>query len=137
MIKMKVFEIESEVFKKAFENLINVKILKDEKSIIIDRGHSLDVQWALVDLAKEVNENLEKSSKLRTEILKAFGKVEGDKVSVDLSSLTEENRIEFEKQMGELMNKEMEFKSPKVKVTTSQLSVQDLFVLEKIIERYL
>jgi len=135
MIKMKVFEIESEVFKKAFENLINVKILKDEKSIIIDRGHSLDVQWALVDLAKEVNENLEKSSKLRTEILKAFGKVEGDKVSVDLSSLTEENRIEFEKQMGELMNKEMEFKSPKVKVTTSQLSVQDLFVLEKIIER--
>jgi len=137
MIKMKVFEIESEVFKKAFENLINVKILKDEKSIIIDRGHSLDVQWALVDLAKEVNENLEKSSKLRTEILKAFGKVEGDKVSVDLSSLTEENRIEFEKQMGELVNKEIEFKSPKVKVTTSQLSVQDLFVLEKIIERYL
>jgi len=135
MIKMKVFEIESEVFKKAFENLINVKILKDEKNIIIDRGHSLDVQWALVDLAKEVNENLEKSSKLRTEILKAFGKVEGDKVSVDLSSLTEENRIEFEKQMGELMNKEMEFKAPKVKVTTSQLSVQDLFVLEKIIER--
>jgi len=135
MIKMKVFEIESEVFKKAFENLINVKILKDEKSIIIDRGHSLDVQWALVDLAKEVNENLEKSSKLRTEILKAFGKVEGDKVSVDLSSLTEENRIEFEKQMGELMNKEIEFKAPKVKVTTSQLSVQDLFVLEKIIER--